>query len=49
VASYPAAPCVIMRRLPVGANAACTVRVVGTDEDLMIARHTRAVLQGGGG
>jgi len=25
-------------------GAACTVRVVPTDEDLMIARHTRAVL-----
>ena len=25
----------------------CTVRVVPTDEDLMIARHTRAVLGGG--
>ena len=28
------------------ADSACTVRVVPTDEDLMIARHTRAVLDG---
>jgi len=27
-------------------DSACTVRVVPTDEELMIARHTRAVLQG---
>jgi acetate kinase len=30
------------------AGSACTVRVVATDEDLMIARHTRRVLLGGG-
>ena len=29
------------------ADSVCTVRVVATDEDLMIARHTRAVLEGG--
>ena len=28
-------------------DSACTVRVVQTDEDLMIARHTRAVVVGG--
>lgn len=27
-------------------GAACAVRVVETNEDLMVARHTRAVLQG---
>jgi len=27
-------------------GAACVVRVVETNEDLMVARHTRAVLQG---
>jgi acetate kinase len=28
-------------------DGACTVRVIRTDEELMIARHTRAVVEGG--
>ncbi len=34
------------RHEAVVSDGACTVRVVPTDEDLMIARHTRAVLAG---
>jgi len=31
-----------------GRESACTVRVVATDEERMIARHTRDCAQGGG-